>query len=295
MFRKKKQTTPKRNTSPPPAAVVFSYYASRSPGDAVRQPGQPRPNREPKHWWAALPTLIALVIICGSLSYATSLTPQPRVQINAANKALLRDSSFYQAAAGKILGKSLFNRSKLTINTDQVAKQIEASYPELGNVSVILPLLGRRPIIEIQPVEAAMRFTAQNGTFIVDNQGRVLIGQENVASSLKDELPNVIDKTNLDVSVGKSILPLATVGFIQDLTAQLKAKNLSIQSITLPAIANELHLKVSNDSYYVKFDIQGEGRQQIGAYLAAREKLLTTKDLPSEYMDVRIPERVFYK
>lgn len=299
MFKKKKQQSNNRGSQARKPATVFSYYSTRQSSNvqSSSQTRQPRNDQQTKQGIVTiLPSLLAMFVIVACVLYATSLDSQPRIQINSStNKQLLRDSNFYQKAGGKIIQSSIFNRSKLTIDTNGVAAELEGEYPELGKVSVIIPLVSRRPIIEVQPAQAMIRLTGSSGSFIVDEQGRVLVKGADATSRVRDSLPNVIDESGLKLELGKQVLPITVVDFINQLASQLNAKHITSQSLTLPAIANELHLRVEGTTYYVKFDLQGDPRQQAGAYLAAKEKFETDKTTPSEYLDVRVPEKVFYK
>lgn len=298
MFKKNKKK-PENRIKPEAEspAAVFSYYSSRAPLPSSR----PKPDRtsspdgHSRHWLALLPSILAGAAIVGSCLFATSLNTHAKVQINNINnsKQLLRDTAFYQKASQALLSRSIFNQSKLTIDTANVAKQLEAQYPELGNVTVIIPLVSRQPIIEVEPAQAILQLSGQGGSYIIDDQGRALAKANDARSSLRDSLPNVIDESSLEISIGKRVLPLNTIHFIGDLTSQLVAKQLVIQKMTLPAIAEELHVYVERQPYYIKFDIQGDAREQAGSYLAAKLKL--DSDKPTEYIDVRVPEKVFYK
>jgi hypothetical protein len=63
----------------------------------------------------------------------------------------------------------------------------------------------------------------------------------------------------------------------------------------LPPKAQELDLRASDQSYYVKFYLGGDAMIQTGQYLAARQKFAQTKQQPGEYLDVRVSGKIFYK
>ncbi len=299
MFRKKQQDPNNREpTRPQFSASVFSYYSSRSARSGERQSkdAADTSKRPVNRWFRLLPSILALIIIVSCIFYATSLSNQPKIQINrSSNTQLLRSAEFYQHAASKIMSSSVFNRSKLIIDTDKFAKQLESEYPELGKVSVIIPLISHRPIVVVQPAEPVMVLSTKNGNYIVDEQGRALIKAEAAKSSLRDNLLEATDESGIVADQSKQLLPLNTVKFIGEVYGQLIASNQSIKTLTFPPVTNEVHVRTEGRPYYLKFDLQGDPRQQVGAYLAASEKLETDKITPSEYIDVRVPEKVFYK
>jgi hypothetical protein len=85
------------------------------------------------------------------------------------------------------------------------------------------------------------------------------------------------------------------VAFIQEVAGQLKAKNMAIDSLTLPALADELDVRVKGLPYFIKFNIQANPRQSAGAFLAAKQHLDSQHVTPSQYVDVRVEEKAYYK
>lgn len=300
MFRNKKTKQTARQPIYSPPAEVFSYHARRSPSPDSRRSTagvSPAHRRSTSQWVRILPSIISIAAIVGSIFYATSLSTKPRIQVNGGGGAsLLRDSGFYENEASLLLKKSIFNHSKLTINTTKVAHELEAQYPELGEVTIIIPLSGHRPVFEVKPAQPIMKLSGDGGIFIIDEEGRALISANDAGKSTDVlPLPFVVDESGLQLEKGKQVLPLSTVNFIRILITQLHAKNFQIDSVILPKIPNELHLRVSGYPFYIKFDLQGSAREQAGTFMAALEKLQSGGATPSEYIDVRVPEKAFYR
>ena len=90
-------------------------------------------------------------------------------------------------------------------------------------------------------------------------------------------------------------LPKNYVDFIITVNLQLKAKNISIKSLQLPNLINELRVVTTERDYFIKFDMNGDSRLQTGTFLAIRERFLTQNINLVEYIDVRVPERSYYK
>jgi hypothetical protein len=109
------------------------------------------------------------------------------------------------------------------------------------------------------------------------------------------ELPSVRDDANLDIQPGKSVLSAKDVDFITSLDQQLSAKQVKVSSLTLPVLASELHVRVADQPYYVKFSLLTDPRIVAGQYIALMKKLDGDKVTPSEYIDSRVEERIFYK
>ncbi len=301
MFRKKKNNTVTRRPAYIPPAEVFSYHARRSASPSnqrLTNNGQP-PQRKlgPGRWLRLLPTILSLGAIIVSLFYATSLSTKPRLQINGSgNGSILRETTYYEDAAARILEQSILNYNKLTINTTKLAQDLSTRYPELGSVAVIIPLSGHRPVIEVKPAVPVMTLSGNGGIFIVDEQGRALLKTtETTFTSSSVVIPHVIDQSGLELQPGKEVLPLVTINFIRELTIQLQTKGFQIESITLPPLPSELHLRLQGLSYFMKFNTQSSAREQAGTFIAAQEKLKSEGTVVGEYIDVRVPEKGFYR
>jgi hypothetical protein len=274
-------------------ASVFSYYSSRSRTGAGtgRHDFTDRPSRL-RH----LPTLLAGLVVIFSLFYALSLGDNPRVVLLARQTPnILRSNEVYQQAAHILLAESLFNSTKITVNTNEIAQRLRQQFPELEAVSVNIPIIGRRPVIQIAPANPAVILTNQTEAYVLDRNGRALVKVSDVPAVIQLNLPQIIDDAGIDILPGEVSLPKDTVRFVIAVNGQLTAKELKIQSVSLPAVVNELHVRIKGDSYFAKLNLQEEVRLQVGTFLAVRDRLIKEGGLPLEYIDVRVEGRAYYK
>lgn len=283
---------------------VFSYR-SKSQGLQNKQiPGRLSgaervgKNQSKKAHWHKLPSYLILATILVSLGYSFSLDTNPKiVTIEArSDSSLLRSKLDYQNRARSLLESSFLNRSKITINTAAFNSAMKLYFPELSDVAVTLPLAGRRPIVEIAAKQPQIILSSPEGSdFIIDSDGRAVMKASSAVGLDSLHLPVVKDKNNTKIELGKRIITRDDVTFITTVVKQLKAKNLTEKSISLPSIPSEMHLQVNNTNYFIKFNLQGDASLQIGAFLAAKKKFDIENIIPSEYVDVRVEERVYYK
>ncbi len=306
MFRKKQTPhVPARNVRPQQTANVFSYYASRSSSDSsqgrrVEQPGKKKRLVvfDTRKWLSYAPSLAAGVIVAACLVYISTLSGQVKLQaIGGDGKGMAAGQlDAYVPEVRAIFNESIYTKSKLLINTDEVARKIQDKFPELGEVSIILPLVGRRPIVQVNPTEPALILVTHTDSFVIDESGRTISKASDVDSSIRDKLPVLQDESGLSLERGEYALPEGTVAFVREVAMQLADKGHKIRSMSLPPVANEMHLRLeSGPSYYVKFDLAGESRVQAGALIATKEKLEQDGVAPQEYLDVRVPGKVYYK
>lgn len=305
MFKKKQ--TPinagrTRTTQPAQRGAVFSYANSRSirPGATGRDISEQKPEvarRSPRFpLLRRAPALVSVLAGCIVLIALLQLGSNARVvTVGAASgKVFLRDHKVYEAAAHDAFS-SLLNSNKLTVDTHGIATNLRKQFPELAVVSVSLPIVGNRPEVYIQPATPKMILATQGGMYLLDSAGRALITTNQITDLEKLQVPVVTDQSDLPVKVGEAVLPQDTVAFISEVTGQLQAKQVVITSLTLPAGTNELHTRIDGVGYSIKFNMYGQAKEQVGAYLAVKEYLESQGKAPSEYVDVRVENKVYYK
>lgn len=246
--------------------------------------------------WRFLPSWLALVAIVASFGYILTVNTTPKVTLAERGAApLLRDETAYAQAAQDFLNSSLLNRSKITIDTLALSRAMLQQFPELKTAEVTLPLAGRRPIISLTPASPALILSTQNGLFILDDSGKAMLRTSEAAEPNAADLPLLADESGLEVAAGKSALPQDTVDFIQTLTAHLRAKELTVETMSLPAVASELHIRLAGQPYFIKFNTSGDARQSAGALVALKQRLEAGHQTPSEYIDLRVEGRAYYK
>lgn len=284
---------------------VFSYYASRSPGEDNLQkarnftresPDKKNLEFEKERFLTNAPTIITGLILFVCLVYITSLSPHANIKITRQKDSLLiNDIGSYQSGIDETLKNSLAYRSKLLIDTQNLSQNIVDKYPQLGDVSIELPLIGRRPVVLITPPSPVMILSVSGHGYIVDSNGRVLTDVKNVSSHIKDSLPTLQDESDLTFKPAQYAMSRESAQFISDIFQQLSRQNYQISRMTLPVSANELQIKVSHSQCFIKFDLKGDSRLQAGTFIATEKKLKKDNITPKNYIDVRVPGKVFYK
>ncbi len=288
-LRRNKDSLRERNTAAGRRGV-FSYYASRS-NDST---STGRAGRAPlKQRWHYLPSLFAAIAVGVSLVYILTLDTNPKMALaNTQQGVGLRSPQTYQQASQKLLRASWFNRNKLTVDTGRVERELKKQFPELSEAAVTLPLLGHRPVVELAAVQSSLLLVTQTGRFIIATNGKAITA---AADTNAKDLPIVNDSSGLSVQAGTVALPAAQISFIEALTTQFKLQKQAIQSMTLPAVPNEVQVRLNGIGYFIKFNTALDARQQVGTYLAAKQRLDSDHITPSEYMDLRVEEKAFYK
>ncbi len=309
-FGKKKQTIQKpgapgsRQVVRGGRAQAFSYSANRNDQEYAFGRGVPRDQdvrrreRLVRYWRQRLGMFIAGVALIVCVIYSLQLSNQPKVVSLASSSTdyFLQSTDVYQRAAAKAFASSIFNDNKITVNTVGIQNRLQKEFPELSDVSVTIPLMSHRPIVYIAPTTPSLILANSKDSFVLDNNGKALLQTSQVASIDKLKLPTITDQSGLQVKKGDIALAGTEVEFIRIVRAELEAKGVAIETITLPTAAYELDVKPSGVGYFVKFNMhEDSARQQAGTFLAVRARLATQAITPSSYIDVRLDGRAYYK
>lgn len=285
------------------SVVVFSYHANRAPRpgaarrDVQASAARQRPVAPSGAWLGRVPQFLAIAAVSAVLLLSLRLDSNVNIVPVGDDKGqvFLRPLEEYEMAAAEEFA-SFANGNKLTVNTDAIATSLRSQFPELNAVSVSLPLAGSQPMVYVQPaVPRLILATANDGLFVLDSSGRALVPANQVTALDKLELPVVNDQSGLKVSTGKVALPQSTVTFVHEVMHQLADKGIVPSSLTLPAGVGELQLRMPGVGYYVKFNVYGNAREEVGAFLALKAQLERENRAPREYVDVRVDGRAYYK
>lgn len=280
---------------------VFSYHSTqRSGGETTTrrfdQFREAPARRRFRFNWHQLPIILASCAIIVCLIYIGTLSGKPRVVVMGdQQRSLLRDRSVYEQAATEALGSSWLNGSKITVNTKQVSIDLRRRFPELSVAVVTIPLMDRRPVVEVAGAQPALSLRANNSAFLLDETGRALVSDKDIPDVGSWKVPQVIDESSAKAKVGQGILPEQTVTFITTFVAQLQAKGLKVTELRLPSQASELQVKIDGSNYVIKTSTRSDPRQAAGTFLALKDKLAQLHTTPKEYVDVRVEEKAYYK
>jgi cell division septal protein FtsQ len=285
-------------------STAFSYHSSRNDQDYGTGRGVPRDQdirrreRIVRYWRQRLGMFIAGVALVVCVLYTLHLNSQPKVVSLAptASGNFLQSTDVYQQAAAKAFASSFLNDNKITVNSVGIEQKLQRQFPELSQVSVTIPLMSHRPYVYIAPTTPSLILASASGSYVLDNNGKALLRTTEAADLTKLALPTVTDQSGLQVKKGDIALAQTEVAFIETVLGQLKARGVTVESLTLSTDAYQLNMKPAGVGYYVKFNMHEDtARQQVGTFMAVRERLASQAVTPGSYIDVRLDGRAYYK
>jgi hypothetical protein len=231
--------------------------------------------------------IIGSIVFC--LVYSLLIQPDSKIELSSSSYRAL---SVYKKEVDVELG-SLKNRTKITLDEQGLIRSLQNKFPEISGGTVELPLFNEKPTLHLNISPPAFFFKSSDISYIVSSQGRVVAMNSSMPNI--HDLPVVNDQSGFQVSSGKQVLGASGIDFIQTIIKQCRYAKIPISSLTLPKLAQELDLRTGDRPYYVKFYLGGDATVQTGQYLASQHQFDTSNTQPSEYLDVRVAGKVFYK
>ncbi|OVE79384.1 hypothetical protein BVY00_00450 [bacterium G20] len=268
------------------------YYRAPQKPSALspfqRKPSVGSPKRRTLVFRRVKNVLIVFLIIFG-LIYSLTIKPQPNVVVN--------DTSYHSLSDYKVAAQSAFkawrNRSKLTLDEKGISSAMKHQFPEISSLELTVSTFSQIPTVKLAIAAPTFNLSSNAKLYIIGSNGVVAAPADQLPGSAK--LPTLIDESGFEAAPGKQVLGSEAIGFINSVLAQCKRAGVRVQSLTLPPLAQELHLQAADVPYFVKFNLAGDSLVQAGQYLAAKHKFDAENSQPSQYLDVRVAGKVYYK
>lgn len=228
--------------------------------------------------------LLVIGLVIGAV-YIVLFSPLFRVRSIAVrgNQQLTADELKKQTEA--ILSASFLGNNSLFVNPDEIGKRLKANNYQLESVRVERRLLGGIQV-RVSEQQATLQWRSGSSVFVLSGNGKAYAQLDN----LDKGLPVVEDSTNLPVKIGQKVVPSSFVAFVRKIDPQLPLLGLQSVDKSVAETTTELYVK-TNKGYVIKLDTTRSLESQIGDLRA----VLAKKVNPSEYVDLRIAGRVFYK
>lgn len=291
MFKKSKKGRSSKN--PDNNRKIFSYYQNREQAEFSRDSRSKQTKKNNPKFIANIPVYLSVIVILGSIIYTLSLSSTPEIKIVNSDSSIISDSDIekYKNVTSSRLESSVFNLSKLSINTDKIQNELLEDIPEATDIAVALPIVSRSPVVYVRIAEPSLLLSTGSQQLILDEKGRAIAD----ANKEDGSLIVVKDKSGLSINIGDQAIPTNQIIFINEVKAQLERKNYKIDYFELSKNANELIVKLKKKDFDIKYNLSGDVRLQSGTAIATLRYLDQKNITPSKYIDVRVEERAYYK
>ncbi len=190
----------------------------------------------------------------------------------------------------------LRNRYILSLNKEEASAQIRDKRPDI--LAVDYAFSPFRGTLRVSLIQSPTVLIVQSKT------NYALLNIDGVVSQIRQEPPTadeirvyplLIDDNSLPMETGKVGISKDIVTFIRDLEKAAQLKSLETHTYSLPAVPREVRVKFADSKYYIKLSATQPASQQLQALVDIRNYLTKNNITPSEYVDLRIPEKAYYR
>ena len=244
------------------------------------------------------PTIISFLVIIAVIFYISTLNSSPEIDIVNAptNVKFLHSEDQYRQTIANILSSSILDKSKFTVDSNAIARQIEKDYPELDSATVIIPLTGHSLQVVLKASTPVLNLQNSTGYFLLNDNGIAILKFSSLKQMDLTKLVTLTDQSNSPVHLGASFISSSTVSFIQSIIYQYTKKDISIQAMTLPDSPYELDVQSRGQNYIAKYNLLDSVNYQIGTYFTILNYLKTNNlPAPAQFIDLRVAGKAFYK
>jgi hypothetical protein len=242
-----------------------------------------------KRIWLKTIDILMILVLIFLVFHSLILRSNAKIIVNNTNFSSI--SNYRDVTNGYL--RAVKNNNKLTFDDKGLINTLKTDFPEIDTASVELPVFSQRPVVRIAISPPSFFLKSADKTYILDAAGKAVA--YNYQYPRITGLPVIVDQSGFTVSRGKQVLSQHDISFIKDLQAHCEANSIKIKSLVLPASPEEADLYTEDQPYFVKFHLAGDPDIQTGQFLAARHNFAQNNVQPSQYLDVRVSGKIFYK
>lgn len=234
-------------------------------------------------------TLVVTAILV--LLYVFTASPLLRINtIEVAGLKTLSEDSI-RSQVQDVINSSLINQNILFVPMGQINTQLKKDNYQIANAEIIrIPFNTIKVTVTEQ--KPSILWRSGNTLSILTGDGRAYAGEPN--DELKNNLPTVVDSTNLPVKAGEKIVSESFANFVTQLHTTLPDKNIKATQFEVQETTTELFVTTA-DGYKLRFDTTRPVDEQITDLATVLDQLKKQGKKPTEYIDLRINGKVFYK
>lgn len=231
--------------------------------------------------WASVG--IAIIVILFVLGQLTALK---QVQVKG-NHSLT--TAHIDQLAHQGLSRQLFGHNVVLVDAGGLAAYLQQEEPGIKQVKIQrhLPHTLTITLVERMP---ALNWKTNGSVYLLDTNATVIGPTPPTYVSL----PAVTDSSNLPVKVGERVAPTAFVSFCTSIAHLIPTAGYTIQDMTVPETTSEVYVQTTQ-GVLLKFDTTRPPGEEIADLQAVKAQLAAAHKTPTQYIDLRIAHKAYYK
>jgi cell division septal protein FtsQ len=178
----------------------------------------------------------------------------------------------------------------LLMNETKIKRSIVKQILQIEDVKFKKDLLHQRLLVDIKERDTAIIWQSNNERFLINRDGVVYD-----VASIDSPLVVVEDLKNVPVTLGQKIVAREFVEFISAVSANLpRQTGLTIRRVTVPETTFEVEIETSA-GWKLILDTTRSWENQLNNLMRVLQQLNPADQQKLNYVDLRIPDRVYYK
>lgn len=239
--------------------------------------------------------LLAVVVML--FAYFSSVS-SVSLESNASSRLGAAQSKEYEEAILNAFNSHTLFRQSWLADRQAAAAAVQKQFPEIERIS-----LSSRPLSPVIQSEIRFRtpvFTwkdASNAPQFVDQHG-VLFSKNLDPGKQTADLIAIEDQSGVVLEEGSAVLTQNLIQFVGQLYAkipQLYGKGASVSRVIIPRSTREVQIQVAGQPYLIKFNTSRDIEEQVGELKALLGFLQANSITPTQYIDLRVAHKAFYK
>lgn len=193
-----------------------------------------------------------------------------------------------KAEALQIKQGSLKQGNLATLNAGQFEAKLKGMDPLILNAQIQRRWLHTLRIV-INLKQPGIGWVTGNQSYLVDRDGTVID-----ALPADTSLAVVTDDSNLPVKIGQRIVTGSFVGFVDDIMPKIVASGYKVTKLEVKETTIDLYV-TTDKGYQLIFDTSRDAAGEIADLRGVQATLASQKKAPTTYIDLRIPNKAYWK
>ncbi len=257
---------------------------SRQSSSYSRRPQLPQLPWLARKFWIRLAaagtiTLLLLVLIARATTIATINVEGYQAIAKPQLEKLVHDG----------LQRQWLGRNLLLMDSSGLASYLAEHEAAIKSVEVTRKL-PRTLMVSITERQPSLNWKTAGAVFLLDANGTII----GPTSGVYANLPTITDSNNLPAKTGDRVVTTSFVAFCRELVGLLPGTGFPVNSLSIPASTSEVYVQTSNN-LTLKFDTTRPAGEEIADLRQVQQELRRTKKQPTQYIDLRIPHKAYYK
>ena len=244
-----------------------------------------------RHHRRKLSVILLSVLAVGSLLALLVYQSVAIVRVKAFTDAPI-DARQYEDAVQKYLTGRPIERSRLTLDTEKLAKHLQTSgYPEVRAVSERMDFDGvGASIVTLEFRRPAVVWQTGNTRLYVDDTGVAF-----TRNYYAEPTVSIVDQSGIGTQDNKVLASNRFLAFIGMVVGRMNTNGHTVTQVALPAgTTRQIAVSVATVPYPTKYSVDRPVGEQVEDAVRAMAHL-SDKGITPEYLDVRVSGKAYYK